>query len=76
MEKSEAIKAVIAYEIEQGQEVYEMLQDGYSGDVEAYIADYAGDYTAEEREDGTIVVNHISGGRPWIVEDGRIERDW
>lgn len=74
--KNEAIKAVIKYEIDQGGDAYEMLTDGYDGNIDAYIAEYESDFSAEVMSDGSIIVTHYSGGRPWIVTDGEVVRGW
>ena len=67
------IRMVIEYEISRRQAAYEMLTDGYAGDIEAYIADYAADYEVEEVTTDTYeVCNHT--GQSWIVEDGEVER--
>lgn len=70
----EAIKKVIEYEIGRQQAVYEMLTDGYSGNLEAYIRDYADDYTTEETEDGIVVTLEHSGER-WLVTESLVTKD-
>ena len=75
-EYQDPIEAVIRFEIKQGQAAYEMLMDGYRGDIEEYIADYAGDYEAKQMEDGSVVVTHVAGGRPYIVKDGEVTLGW
>ena len=67
------IRAVIEYEANRRQEVYEMLKDGYNGDIETYIADYAQDYEVEEVTTDTYNVCNQTG-QSWIVEDGEVER--
>lgn len=73
---NDAIKSVIKYEIEKGGDAYEMLMDGYNGDIDGYIADYENDYSAQFMSDGRIKVTHYSGGRPWFVEDGNVIYGW
>lgn len=70
-EGQEAIDTVIDEEIEAGGAAYEMLQDGYGGDVDAYKAEYKGGYTADMMADGAVRVRHAAGGE-WYVEDGVI----
>ena len=67
------IKMVIEYEINRRQEAYEMLTNGYAGDIEAYIADYTEDYEVEEITTDTYKVCNKTG-QSWIVEDGAVER--
>lgn len=38
------IRDFLIAEVKKGQGAWEMVQDGYAGDVEAYIDDYADDY--------------------------------
>lgn len=67
------VRAVIEHEIGRKQEAWEMLVDGYAGDIEAYIADYADDYDVEQVTPYTYkVMNQV--GHSWIVEDGDVER--
>ena len=67
------IRRVIEYEVNRRQEVYEMLTDGYAGDIEAYLTDYAGDYDVEEVTTDTYKVCNLTG-QSWIVEDGKVGR--
>ena len=55
MRDTQAIHAALRFEISQGQAAYEMLQDGYNGDIAAYMADYERDYITEETPHGVIV---------------------
>ena len=64
---------VIEYEVSRRQEAYEMLTDGYAGDIEAYIADYEGDYEVEKVTTDTYKVS-TPNGCSWVVEDGNVER--
>lgn len=57
----EAIEKVIRDEVAQGQSAWEMVQDGYGGDIDAYIEDYIGDYDCTEW-DGVITVYRTYGG--------------
>lgn len=70
--KEQAIIAVLEYEIDKGQEAYEMLMDGYDGCRRAYVADYASDYEAEETVDGIVVTLPYSGKRWMVMADGSI----
>lgn len=74
--KRSAIKEVIIHEIEKGQAAWEMVQDGYAGDIEAYIEDYIGDYSAEETEDGIIVRHVAMVGKTWLVTATGIEESF
>lgn len=69
----EIIRKVIEYEINRRQDAYEMLMDGYAGNIEAYIADYANDYEVENITTGIYKVCHANG-HSWVVEDGKVER--
>lgn len=73
MTKREAIERVLRYEVDKRQSAWEMVQNGYNGDIEEYIADYAIDYDAEEVTTDTFRVSHPSGCS-WVVEDGEVER--
>lgn len=44
MNTNDIIEKVIRHEIDKGQSAWEMVQNGYGGDIEGYIADYRGDY--------------------------------
>ena len=55
MRDLQAIRAALRFEIEQGQAACEMLQDGYNGDIAAYMADYEQDYITENTPAGVIV---------------------
>lgn len=70
----EAIKAVMNYEFERGQALYEMVTDGYNGDINAYADDYVADYEAEETEDGIVVKLDHTGER-WLVTETLVTRD-
>lgn len=74
MKTIEAIKAVIEYEFERGQATYEMITDGYNGDLEAYATDYAADYIAEETEDGVVVILEHTGEK-WLATDALVTKD-
>lgn len=69
----DVIRKVMEYEVGRRQEAYEMLTDGYAGDFEAYVEDYAEDYEVEEITTGTYRV-FTASGLSWIVEDGEVER--
>ena len=73
MTKREVIERVLRYEVDKRQSAWEMVQNGYNGDIEEYIADYASDYDAEEVTSGTFRVSHPNGCS-WVVEDGEVER--
>lgn len=62
----EAIVRVLRSEVARKQEAWEMVEDGYGGDIEAYIADYIGDYEAEEHDDHWIVTR-IGYDEHWTV---------
>ena len=55
MKNIEAIRAALRFEISQGQAAYEMLQNGYAGNIDNYIADYERDYITEDTPNGVIV---------------------
>lgn len=38
------IREFLIADVKKGQAAWEMVQDGYAGDVDAYIEDYAGDF--------------------------------
>lgn len=61
MTYEEAIERVIRAEVAQGQAAWEMVQDGYNGNIEEYIADYFGDYDCTE-QGGVISVYRTYGG--------------
>lgn len=57
----EAIEKVLRDEVAKGQSAWEMVQDGYDGDIEAYIEDYIRDFDCEE-DSGVITVYRTYGG--------------
>lgn len=76
MNKLEAIEMVLRSDVSEGQDAWEMVQNGYCGDIDAYIQDYKDDYTAEE-SDGVVIVSRI--GYPndepkWFIENGTVRR--
>lgn len=50
-----AVERFLKQEVEKGQDAWEMVQDGYDGDIEAYIKDYINDYVALNTPDGTTI---------------------
>lgn len=76
MNKLEAIEMVLRSDVSEGQDAWEMVQDGYCGDIDAYIQDYKDDYMVEE-SDGVVIVSRI--GYPndeprWFIENGTVRR--
>ena len=45
------IAAFLRARVDQGQAEYEMVQDGYAGNIAAYIEDYANDFEVVDGED-------------------------
>ena len=50
-----AVERFLKQEVEKGQDAWEMVQDGYDGDIEAYIKDYINDYVALNTPDGITI---------------------
>lgn len=75
MNANEIIRAFLLEQIEAGQAAFEMVQDGYNGDVDEYVADYSGDYEVIT-ENGETIVHRIDYPEYWEMTGAGFVKMW